>query len=105
MLATKFGKYISPHLIRYNERVQVNNNEISDDEISSLLEEISVKVDIYNNSHDVKVKEFEVVTTLALIYFARQKCDFVVLETGLGGLDDCTNIADRYDFGFDSDWA
>ena len=105
MLVTKFGKYISPHLIRYNERIQINNKEISDEEISNLLEEISIKVDIYNNSHKVKVKEFEVVTTLALVYFARQKCDFVVLETGLGGSDDCTNIADRYDFDFDSSWA
>ena len=105
MLDTRFGKYISPHLIRYNERIQINNIEISDMEISKLLEEISTKVDIYNREHDIKVKEFEVVTTMALVYFARKKCDFVVLETGLGGLDDCTNIANRDDFNFDANWA
>ena len=105
MLDIRYGKYISPHLIRYNERIQVNNIEISDEEISNLLEEISEKVDVYNNEHDIKVKEFEVITTLALIYFARKQCDFVVLETGLGGADDCTNVVARYDFSFDSNWA
>ena len=89
----KVGKYISPHLIRYNERITVNNEEITDKEMSDILEEISKKVEIYNKEHDIPVKEFEVITTLALIYYARQTCDFVVLETGLGGLYDCTNIA------------
>ena len=100
------GKYISPHLIKYNERISVNNKEITDEEISNLLEKIAPKVEIYNSTHETKVKEFEVVTTLALIYFAEKKCDFVVLETGLGGIDDCTNIADGMisvitDIGFD----
>ena len=88
----KVGKYISPHLVRYNERITVNTEEITDKEMSDILEEISKKVEIYNKEHDIPVKEFEVITTLALIYYARQTCDFVVLETGLGGLYDCTNI-------------
>lgn len=86
------GKFISPHLIKYNERISVNNINIKDEEISMILEKIASKVDIYNNTHDIKVKEFEIITTIALIYFAEKKCDFVVLETGLGGRDDCTNI-------------
>lgn len=96
MQDAKCGKYISPHLVRYNERIAVNNTEISDEEMSNILEEIAEKVDNYNKVHEVPVKEFEVVTTLALIYFARKQCDFVVLETGLGGRDDCTNIADGF---------
>ena len=88
------GKYISPHLIRYNERITVNNKEITDKEMSDILEKLSKKVDEYNKTHNIPVKEFEVVTSLALIYFAEKNCDFVVLETGLGGTDDCTNIAD-----------
>ena len=83
MLVIKFGKYISPHLVKYNERITINNKEISDEEMSNILEKISKKVQIYNASHEIKVKEFEVITTLALIYFAQNKCDFVVLETGL----------------------
>ena len=88
------GKYISPHLIRYNERITVNNKEITDKEMSDILEKLAKKVDEYNKTHNIPVKEFEVVTSLALIYFAEKNCDFVVLETGMGGTDDCTNIAD-----------
>lgn len=84
MQGIKHGKYISPHLIRYNERITINNKEITDEEMSDILEEIKVKVEEYNKTHEVPVKEFEVVTTLALVYFARKNCDFVVLETGLG---------------------
>ncbi len=102
----RFGKYISPHLIKYNERVSINNKEITDKEISCILEKLSKEVDNFNKSHETKVKEFEVVTALALIYFAENNCDFVVLETGLGGRDDCTNIAEGMisiitDIGFD----
>ena len=90
----KVGKYMSPHLIRYNERITVNNIEITDEEMSEILQEIDAKIDNYNKTHKFPVKQFEIVTTLALVYFARKKCDFVVLETGLGGTYDCTNIAD-----------
>lgn len=83
MQDTKYGKYISPHLVKYNERILVNNEEITDEEISRLLEQISGKVEEYNKTHDTNVTEFEVITTIALIYFAEQRCDFVVLETGL----------------------
>lgn len=91
---TKFGKYISPHLVRINERICINNKEISDNELESILEKIAEKVEIYNSTHETKVKQFEALTSLALIYFAKENCDLVVLETGLGGRDDCTNIAD-----------
>lgn len=93
MQVTKCGKYISPHLVKYNERITINNKEITDKEMSDILDKISKKVDIYNDTHQIKVKEFEVFTTLAFIYFAEKECDFVVLETGLGGRYDCTNIA------------
>lgn len=79
--------------MKYNERISVNHKEITDEELSKMLKEIDNKVIAYNKTHKVKVKEFEVVTTLALIYFAKKQCDFVVLETGLGGKYDCTNIA------------
>lgn len=90
----QFGKYISPHLVKYNERITVNNIEIKNKELSDILEKVAKKVEEYNKVHNTPVKEFEVVTTIALIYFAEKKCDFVVLETGMGGIDDCTNIAD-----------
>ena len=65
---TKFGKYISPHLVKINERISINNKEISDYDLSEILEKIAEKVEIYNSEHETKVKEFEVVTSLALIY-------------------------------------
>ena len=88
------GKYISPHLIEYNERISVNNKQITNQEISEILQVISKEIDEYSKKHDTKIKEFEVITLIALLYFANKKCDFVVLETGLGGTYDCTNIAD-----------
>lgn len=94
MLDIKFGKFISPHLVRYNERICINNKEITDDEMWEILKEIDIKVKKYNETHDAKVTQFEVITTLALVYYARNNCDFVVLETGLGGTYDCTNIVD-----------
>ena len=88
----KVGKFISPHLIRFNDTILVNGEEITDNEVEEILDELSKKIDIYNNTHKTPVKWFEVITSLALIYFAKKQCDIVVLETGLGGRTDCTNI-------------
>lgn len=90
----RVGKFISPHLIRFNDTILVNGEEISDNEVEEILEELSKKIDIYNSTHKTPVKWFEVITSLALIYFAKKQCDIVVLETGLGGRTDCTNIVD-----------
>lgn len=88
----RVGKFISPHLIRFNDTILVNGEEITDDEVEEILDELSKKIDIYNSTHKTPVKWFEVITSLALIYFAKKQCDIVVLETGLGGRTDCTNI-------------
>ena len=86
------GKYISPHLIRYNERICVNNIEISDEELLDLLNKIEYMIDECNLRFGKYPTFFEITTTIALLYFKIKKCDFVVLETGLGGTYDCTNI-------------
>ena len=88
----KVGKFLSPHLIRYNERMSINGIEITDEEMSDLIEELDVKVKKYRQITGVDVTLFELETTMALLYFYKNKVDFVVLETGLGGLYDCTNI-------------
>ena len=90
----KVGKYISPHLIRLNERIVINGEEVESKEIENILEEMAPKIEIYNSNHKIPVKWFEVITSLALIYFERKHCDIVVFETGLGGTTDCTNIVD-----------
>lgn len=86
------GKFISPHLIQYNERISVNNNNISDIEMEKLINKINPSIEKYNSQNDVPVTLFELETTMAFLYFKEKNCDFVVLETGLGGLYDCTNI-------------
>ena len=67
------GKFISPQLIKFNETITVNDKEISDDEISKILEKLSIYIDEYNLNHEIKVKWFEVITSVALIYFAQKK--------------------------------
>ena len=86
------GKFISPHLIRYNERISINNTEISDEEMMSLVEELKPKISVYNSVSEENLSLFELETIMALLYFYRNNVDFVVLETGLGGLYDATNI-------------
>lgn len=86
------GKFISPHLIRYNERISINNTEISDEEMMSLIEELKPKINVYNSISEENLSLFELETIMALLYFYRNNVDFVVLETGLGGLYDATNI-------------
>lgn len=88
----KVGKFISPHLIRYNERISINGKEISNEEMASLIEELKPKIESYNKTEKVNITLFELETIMALLYFYRNNVDFVVLETGLGGLYDCTNI-------------
>ncbi len=88
----KVGKFMSPHLIKYNERISINGKEILDKEIESLIKELEPKIEEYNSTQNVNITLFELETIMALLYFYRNSVDFVVLETGLGGLYDCTNI-------------
>lgn len=88
----KVGKFISPHLVEYNERICVDNKEITDVELEELITELMPEVEKYNKEHNNDVTLFELEIIMALIYFNRKNCDFVVLETGLGGLHDSTNI-------------
>lgn len=88
----KVGKFLSPHLIKYNERISINENEISDEELSDLIQELEPKIVEYNKKYNSKVTFFELITIIGLIYFYRKEVDFVILETGLGGRYDSTNI-------------
>ena len=90
----KVGKYISPHLIKYNERISIQNKNISDEEMEKLIKKIQPKIDKYNKVSDIKITLFELLTIIAILYFYQNNCDFVVLETGLGGVYDSTNIVD-----------
>lgn len=88
----KVGKFISPHLIKYNERISIQNENISNENMEKLILKIKPKIEEYNNKNNAKITLFELITTMAILYFYENNCDIVVLETGLGGLYDCTNI-------------
>lgn len=86
----KVGLYTSPFINRFNERIQVNGQQISDEALVQLVEQVKPAADAMR---DVPT-EFEIITALGMLYFAQQKCDIVVLEVGLGGTLDSTNVID-----------
>ncbi len=81
-------RYTSPHLVRYNERISRNGVPISDAELIALLEEVEAA------NGDDPITFFEITTCAAFLYFAREHADILLLETGLGGRFDATNVVD-----------
>lgn len=82
----KTGLYTSPHLVRFNERIKIDGVEIDDEYI---VEHINYLKDAIEN---IKPTFFEVTTAIAFKYFADNQVDFAVIETGLGGRLDSTNV-------------
>ena len=91
----KVGKYISPNLVRVNERITVCREEISDEDLNDLLAQIEKIVPEAEKVLGDKISQFEIWTAAAFCYFAKQDLDYVVLETGLGGEFDATNVISR----------
>jgi len=87
----KTGLYTSPHLVSFRERIQVNRKPIAEAEVVRLTE--CVQALLRQFPADQPPTFFEVITVMALEHFARERCDIVLLETGLGGRLDATNIA------------
>jgi dihydrofolate synthase/folylpolyglutamate synthase len=86
----RVGLFTSPHLVSFRERIQVNRRLISENELVQLVEEIQPLLKQFRADNHLTL--FEVVTVMALKYFAEQKCALVIWETGLGGRLDATNI-------------
>ena len=85
------GLFTSPHLINFTERIRVNGEEIPEHDIIALADEVRA---LSEHTDDFSPTFFEVVTTMAFIYFRRMKVDWAVVETGLGGRLDATNIVE-----------
>ena len=88
----RVGLYTSPYLVKFHERIAVNGKLISDDDLIRLTmctEFTAEKLILPEGEH---IGEFEFVTAVAFQYFLEQQCDIVVLETGLGGSFDATNV-------------
>ena len=87
----RVGLYTSPFINRFNERIQINGQQIPDEALVELVEQVKPAADAME---DVPT-EFEIITALGMLYFAQQQCDIVVLEVGLGGTLDSTNVIEK----------
>ncbi len=87
----KVGLYTSPHLVEYTERIRINNEEISQEVFSDYVQKICDLAD----KHEIHLTEFEILTVMAYKYFADNKVNIAVIETGLGGRFDATNVTKK----------
>lgn len=88
----KVGKFTSPHLVRYNERIEVDGKEISDEDFALVVTAVRRAVENVMVKGTDQPTQFEVLTAAAFLHFALQKLDYAVIEVGLGGLWDSTNV-------------
>lgn len=91
----RVGVYTSPEIYKFNERFVINGEQASDEEIAEILTDIK----IISEAEEIPLTSFEAETALAVLYFAKNKCDFAVLEVGLGGALDATNFIKRPELG------
>ncbi len=83
----RVGFYTSPHLHDFCERIRVNNQSISHEEFNFLVDELRPTIEQVDG-----ISTFEISTAMAFLYFAQQNVDFAVIEVGLGGRLDATNV-------------
>jgi dihydrofolate synthase/folylpolyglutamate synthase len=89
----RVGLYTSPHLLSYTERIRVNGEPISEKDWAELVEEIQPHVEAENALGDLgQLTTFEIFTAMAFLYFQEVRADWQVLEVGLGGRLDATNV-------------
>lgn len=88
----RVGRYLSPTIFEYRERIQINARPVSKKELCRLMELMKGLCEEITAEGLPHPTAFEIETAMAFLYFLEQKCDVVVLETGLGGLLDATNI-------------
>ena len=88
----KVGRYISPTIMEYLERFQIDGAYMPKEMLAPIVEEVKQAAERMQAKGVPYPTAFEIETAIAFVYFAREKCNFVVLETGLGGRLDATNI-------------
>ncbi len=86
------GRFISPFIMQFRERMEIDGVMISEEEVAALGGEIRACVERFTRESGETPLEFELVTLMGFLWFARRNCDLVVLEVGIGGLYDATNV-------------
>ncbi|GIM44622.1 folylpolyglutamate synthase [Collibacillus ludicampi] len=88
----RVGLYTSPYISQFSDRMSINGKEIDEDTLHLLVEKVKPHIEAICRTPMGEPTEFEVVTLLAILFFAREGVDMVVWETGLGGRLDATNV-------------
>ena len=91
----KVGRYVSPTIFEYRERFQIQGKPISKAEVGRLMEVVAVHADAMEREGLAHPTPFEIETAMAFLLFLQKECDLVVLETGMGGELDATNIIEN----------
>lgn len=87
----KVGKFTSPYITNICEEIEINGEEISEKDFAKIAEEVKEKVELLDKKK-IFVSGFEILTTIAYIYFIRKDVDFAIMEVGMGGRVDATNV-------------
>jgi dihydrofolate synthase / folylpolyglutamate synthase len=87
------GLYTSPHLITTRERIMVNEKMITEDELASIMTHLQPEIESVNQKATYgRLTVFEILTVMSFVYFAEKKCEMQVMEVGMGGRFDATNV-------------
>lgn len=86
----RVGLYPSPYIEEFNERIQVNGEMIPDEDLAELTGTVAAEADQMEDHPS----QFEIITAIGMLYFLKKRCDIVVLEVGMGGRLDSTNVID-----------
>jgi dihydrofolate synthase/folylpolyglutamate synthase len=88
------GRFTSPHLVSFRERITIDGTPLSAEQFIAAYDDVIPYVQMVDDGHPVKMSFFEVLTGMAFSAFADAPVDVMILEVGVGGLLDCTNVAD-----------
>ncbi len=91
----KAGRFVSPFLNNANESILIGSTPIADHELKKILAAIGPCINETNAQTGQMLTQFEIMTVCAFIHFKNQACDFCIIETGMGGADDATNIISK----------
>ena len=86
------GKFTSPHFVKYNERIELGGRAVSDKDFATIITRVAEAVATVKKQGVEQPTQFEILTAAAFLYFAQNQVDYAVIEVGLGGLWDSTNV-------------